>query len=61
MIDKKKLHEFLTNRHAEASKVCDNSAGAEYYYQLGQANATAAIISKLNSGQFEIREGDKHV
>lgn len=61
MLDKIKLCEFLKNRHAEANAVSGNSGGAEYFYQLGQAHATAEIISKLDSGQFDIKEGDKHV
>ena len=61
MIDKIKLCEFLKNRHAEANAVSGRSGGGEYVYQLGQAHITAEIITKLDSGEFDIKEGDKHV
>jgi len=60
MIDTKKLYEFLKNRHAEANTRFTGAGGGECFYQLGQAHATAEIITKLDSGEFDIKnEGEE--
>ncbi len=62
MIDKEKLNKFLTNRHAEANR--DSHClitGAEYFYRLGQVHTTAEIISKLNSGEFDIKDEGEEI
>lgn len=59
MIDKNKLRKFLVSRNAEANTRFTGAGGGECFYQLGQAHATAEIITKLDSGEFDTEEG-KH-
>ena len=62
MIDKKKLREYLVKENVKANDAIDQSSAIHIsYYNLGHANATAEIITKLDSGQFDIREGDENV
>ena len=56
MINKEKLREFLIERHTEAHALSNCAGGAGYFYQLGQAHVLAAIITKLDSGKFDIEK-----
>jgi hypothetical protein len=55
MIDKEKLRALLMRKHMRANtniedKGKDNNL---YHYYLGQASATAKIITKLDAGEFD--------
>ena len=54
MIDKEKLHSFLMQRNVEANKKIEEKGNTNYIspYDLGQAQTTAELITKLDSGDF---------
>jgi len=62
MIDKNKLREFLVKENVKANdEIAKGGAIHIYYYNLGHAHATAETITKLDAGEFDSKEGDKHV